>query len=169
MPYDRCPGGEYFGTGSYEKRLSGKFFPARTAEDLLLPVQLRQRIGPEHDAFGNAAVAEAKEVARLVGAFLGEAVDQVIIAGRPAVILVGKPGSRYHGHAGIRPGQPEDEAVARGKKVLGDDDEDRVSDSMPALKGTGAVQHGCRIQLPARVGIAGEADVVLGNRRAYAE
>ena len=59
-------------------------FAADRAEHLLLAVQFVKGIGFEHDAFPVRAVIEAEEMPDLVGTFLRDPVDQiVIVACRP--------------------------------------------------------------------------------------
>jgi hypothetical protein len=140
--------------------LSQLFFTGR-AEHLLLPVELVERVGPEHDALGILAVAKAQQVPDLVGAFLCDPVDQVIVPVLPPVVLVAEPGGRDNRGTDLLPGKAEDEIVPVPVQVLVDDKEDRLIDPVPVLVGLDAVEQRPGIDLVACVIVPHHPDRVL--------
>jgi len=95
-------------------------------------------------------VFESEEVAQLVRALLGYPLHQVVLARLAAIVVVPQPGRRDHGRPAPGPGKAEDELLAGGEEVVGDDEEHGILPS-PAVTGAlEAAEEGRRAVLPAK-------------------
>ena len=138
--------------------------PADRAYNFLLPVQFIEGIGFEHDTFAVSTMGETKEMPDLVGSFLDNAIDKIIVIPPPAIIFIVQAcRGNYAGSHGFA-GQAEDETVPVPEQVLVDDQQHRPGNIVPVLVCLDTVQQGLGINLPADHIQSRYTHMVLGHR-----
>src|SRR5208337_4417788 len=163
------PGCEKHRTGSAGCKYYRKMLPADRTEHLLLAVKFVEGIGSEHDTFPVLAMIEAEKMPDLVGTFLRDPVNQVVIVILPPVIFIAETGSRDDRCTYLLAGKAEDKTVAVPEEILVDNKKDRFRYPVVVFIGLDAVQQRLRIDLFPADHISHHPDVVLVDIGRHAE
>src|SRR5208337_2899687 len=139
-------------------------FAADGTEHLLLTVKFVEGVGLEHNAFPVPAVIEAEEMPDLVGTFLRDPVDQVVIVVLSPVIFVAETGGRDDRCTHLLAGKAEDKTVAVPEEILIDDKKDRFCDTVAVFIILDAVEQRLGVYLFPADHISHHPDLVLGDR-----
>jgi hypothetical protein len=121
--------------------------PAGGTYYFLLPVQFVKSIGFEHDTFAVSAMGQAEQVPDLMGPFLDDPVNEIVIAPPPAIIFIVQAGGRHNAGTHGFTGKPKNKTVSLPEQVLVNNQEYGLLDPVPVFVGLDAVQQCLGIDL----------------------
>jgi hypothetical protein len=143
--------------------------PADRADYFFLAIQFIESVGFEHDTFPVRAVRQTKEMPNLMGTFLDNAIDEVVIGSPAAIIFIVQACSRDNARSHRFAGKAENKTVPFPEQVLVNNEQHGFGNLMPVLVCLDTVQQRlCINLLPYHVQTR-NPHMIIDNRGFYAE